>query len=328
MKFALFTVTYSGLFYAGEALSLEEQIHKARALGFDGLAIETKRPVASPVRPQPGRSRADQVGRGRSGHRALRRREHVELRRPLHGGTREQPRHDARRPRDGAATSASIWSRSSPRGPGSATTKKRSRCTRRTSGRRPVTSVCIRPISARWQRAVEGIREVAGWAADMGITLALQNHAPVTTPWLRGRPRDAAGDRSSEREALSRRHRSSTSVRATSTSARPSRSAAIGIVVYSHYGAWNFSEGANGEVIQDPSPSFGGQINYHAFLDALNRVGYDGYLASEYCVPALKNHAVAGIDEVDRGTRLALQYMRQIHAALPAGEPTPALSAV
>ena len=34
----------------------------------------------------------------------------------------------------------------------------------------------------RWQCAVQGIREVAGWAADMGITLALQNHAPVTTP--------------------------------------------------------------------------------------------------------------------------------------------------
>src|SRR5262245_65230140 len=49
MKLALLTVTYSGLFYAGKALSLEEQIRKARALGFDGLSIETKRPVASPL---------------------------------------------------------------------------------------------------------------------------------------------------------------------------------------------------------------------------------------------------------------------------------------
>src|SRR5688572_12021445 len=49
MKFALLTVSYSGLFYAGEALSVEQQIHKARELGFDGLAIETKRPVASPI---------------------------------------------------------------------------------------------------------------------------------------------------------------------------------------------------------------------------------------------------------------------------------------
>ena len=49
MKFALLTVTYGGLFYKGEALSLEQQIHKAKDLGFDALAIETKRPVASPL---------------------------------------------------------------------------------------------------------------------------------------------------------------------------------------------------------------------------------------------------------------------------------------
>jgi sugar phosphate isomerase/epimerase len=49
MKLALLTVTYSGLFYSGKALSLEEQIRKARELGFEGLSIETKRPVASPL---------------------------------------------------------------------------------------------------------------------------------------------------------------------------------------------------------------------------------------------------------------------------------------
>ena len=49
MKFALLTVTYGGLFYKGEALSLEQQIQKAKELGFDALAIETKRPVASPL---------------------------------------------------------------------------------------------------------------------------------------------------------------------------------------------------------------------------------------------------------------------------------------
>src|SRR5215471_4115730 len=49
MKFALLTVTYGGLFYKGPSLSLEQQIHKAKQLGFEGLAIETKRPVASPL---------------------------------------------------------------------------------------------------------------------------------------------------------------------------------------------------------------------------------------------------------------------------------------
>src|SRR5215475_11346119 len=49
MKFSLLTVTYSGLFYDGKALSVEQQIHKAKEFGFDGLAIEAKRPIASPL---------------------------------------------------------------------------------------------------------------------------------------------------------------------------------------------------------------------------------------------------------------------------------------
>jgi hypothetical protein len=49
MKFALLTVTYSGLFYSGKPLTLEQQIYKAKQLSFDGLAIETKRPIASPL---------------------------------------------------------------------------------------------------------------------------------------------------------------------------------------------------------------------------------------------------------------------------------------
>ena len=49
IKFAMLTVTYSGLFYDGPALTVVEQIRKARQLGFDGLSIETKRPVASPL---------------------------------------------------------------------------------------------------------------------------------------------------------------------------------------------------------------------------------------------------------------------------------------
>ena len=49
MKCGFLTVSYSGQFYDGPALPVVEQIRKARALGFEGIAIETKRPVASPL---------------------------------------------------------------------------------------------------------------------------------------------------------------------------------------------------------------------------------------------------------------------------------------
>ena len=48
MKLALFTVSYCGLWYRGKPLTLIEQIKKAKEIGFDGITIETKRPVAFP----------------------------------------------------------------------------------------------------------------------------------------------------------------------------------------------------------------------------------------------------------------------------------------
>ena len=85
-----------------------------------------------------------------------------------------------------------------------------------------------------------------------------------------------------------------------------------GHIAYTHYGAWNFSENGDGDVVQDPALSFGGPINYEAFINALQHAGYDGYLVSEYCTPVLKNHTIAGIEEVDRGTCLALSYMKRL----------------
>ena len=48
MKIGLHTITYAGLFYDGPGLTLEEQIEKAAAYGFESVEVMAKRPVASP----------------------------------------------------------------------------------------------------------------------------------------------------------------------------------------------------------------------------------------------------------------------------------------
>jgi hypothetical protein len=67
-------------------------------------------------------------------------------------------------------------------------------------------------------------------------------------------------------------------------------------------------------VVQDVAPSSGVPINYEAFVRGLHQIHYDGFLVSEYCLPALERHRLAGIDAIDRATRQSLDYMKRIVA--------------
>ena len=318
MKFGLLTVSYSGLFYAGKALSLEQQILKAKELGFDALAIETKRPVASPLdlgKPDRARIKALAADRGIdlcaiesvsnfTGRLMEERENNLAMMRAVLELARDL---DVSLVKVFAAWPGLI---NDEEAIAMYAPYERGNHYRR----------LYPPELRKWHRAVDGIREVAGWAADLGITLVLQNHAPVITPGYEDvlammqeidRPNvklcldvNLFYDRQSDeyvREAVQR---------------------CRAHLVYTHYGAWNFSEGPDGDVVQDPAPSFGGRINYETFISVLHQIGYKGYLVSEYCTPVLVNHTIAGVEEIDRGTRLALRYIKRLveHPA-SAGKP-------
>jgi sugar phosphate isomerase/epimerase len=162
----------------------------------------------------------------------------------------------------------------------------------------------------RWNHCVDGIREVADMAADMGITLALQNHAPVLAKGYE--------DTLTMMQEIDRKNVELCIdvplfyERQSDEYIREAVEKCKGHIVHTHYGAWNFSQKKNGEILQEPSPSSGDLINYAAFIEALYHTGYKGYLTSEYCLPVIKNHQLAGIEEVDHATRISLQYMKQL----------------
>jgi sugar phosphate isomerase/epimerase len=318
MKLALLTVTYSGLFYSGKALSLEEQIRKARELGFEGLTIETKRPVASPLDLGPAvRTRIKAVAADEG--IALCALESVSN---FTGRLMEDRENNLAMMRavlelasDLGVTIVKIFAA----WPGTINDEE-SIATYAPYERGNHYKRLYPPDLRKWHRAIDGIREVADWAADMGITLALQNHAPVITP---GYEDALAMMQEVERpnvklclDALLFYERQSTEYIQEAVQACGPH------IVLTHYGAWNFEESANGDVVQQPAPSFGGLINYDAFVGQLRQVGYDGYLVSEYCTPALKNHRIAGIEEVDRGTKLALRYLKAL-LDTPSSTPEP-----
>jgi sugar phosphate isomerase/epimerase len=49
MKLGLYSITYLGLWYRGEALTLPEMIARAREYGYDGIEIDGKRPHGNPL---------------------------------------------------------------------------------------------------------------------------------------------------------------------------------------------------------------------------------------------------------------------------------------
>ncbi len=163
-----------------------------------------------------------------------------------------------------------------------------------------------------WKRAINGIREVSAWAEDLGITLVLQNHAPVLRPGYE----DALAmmkevDRKNVKLCIDvplfyERQKNEYVREAVRNCAEN--------LLYTHYGAWNLTTIGDGTVVQEPAPHHGGKINYETFLEALYEVGYNGYLTSEYCLPLIKNHQVAGIEEVDYAAIIAMRYMRNILA--------------
>jgi len=313
MKFALLTVTYGGLFYKGAALTLEQQILKAKEIGFDALSIEAKRPVASPLDLK--RSDRDRIRKLAADEGiVLCAVESMSNFAGRHMEDRENNQAMMRFVLEMAKDLGINMVKVFAAWPGLINDEEE--ITMYAPFERGHYYKRLAPPALRnWNNSVNGIREVADIAADMGITLALQNHAPVLTmgyedtlTMMQEIDRKNVKlcidvplfyDRQSDdyvREAVRRCGKN---------------------LIHTHYGAWNFSQRRDGEIVQDPSPSSGDLINYQAFIEELHQVGYSGYLTSEYCLPVLKNHQIAGIEEVDHATRITLQYMKQlVHNAI------------
>jgi sugar phosphate isomerase/epimerase len=307
MKFGLLTVSYSGLFYDGPALSLVEQIRKARQLGFDGLSIETKRPVASPLDLTPEDRRAIRAAADAEGIELCALESMSNFASPLME-ERENNLAMMRLVLDLAVDLGVPLVKVFAAWPGLINDEDAT-ATYAPYERGHYYSRLYPADLRRWHRALEGLRETATAAAARGITLALQNHAPVLRPgyedalaMLRELDRPNVGlclD-----APLFKERQSDAYVTEAARVCGPR-------VLLTHYGAWNFVDGAGG-VEQGPCPSFGGPVNYGPYLAELQRAGYDGYLVSEYCLPCVKDHRLGGIDDIDRANAMALAYMKEL----------------
>ena len=164
---------------------------------------------------------------------------------------------------------------------------------------------------------VESMRELCKVAEDSGIVLAMQNHGPdivnryqdvlalieeVGSPAFK-----ACMDINIEPEADSLEH------------AREMAAASGALQVHSHMNG-EFARGADGVVELVAGGYFdkgfwGRKVAYPEYVDALVSSGYQGYMDWEFCHPGLENGKPAGIEYVHNQTRLAFEYLSALRAA-------------
>ena len=294
MKIGLYTITYLGIWYKGDAMKLSELMRFIKKQGWEGVEFDTKRPHAAPMdlSKDDRKQLRDLAGEldlpiiavspncNLSSHTPERReamicyvRECIKLTRDL-----------------GCPVCKifAAW-------PGV--------IVREGLGAYHYTRSLPDPYpdwsGQRWDNVVESLKELSKFAEDQGIVLALQNHRPVTMDY---------------KDVLKMiKEVASPALKACiDHGTKESVTAAGQLLVHSHYNG-EFRRNADGRLRSTH------KVGYGPYVDALVTSGYNGFMSWEFCHPAMKFGKQAGIEYVHEQTRMALEYMKQLRSETQAG---------
>ncbi len=301
MKLGLYSITYLGMWYRGKGLTLEEVVKRAKEYGYEGVEIDGKRPHGNPLDMPKGRCRelrafADGEGINIYGVAA-----NNDFSSPIPEHRESQLVYVRDLIRMAADLGVKVmrvflaWPGVTqyPQGGGSYEIAKRAWQETRKE--------CSEEELWAWCR--EGLVEAARFAGEHGVTLALQNHAPVI--------KDHHDVLRMVREVNSPNLKVCLDVpimpQKDPETVRQSAREVGSLQVLSHFGG-DYAQEAGGAIK-------GGQDFYLPFARAMNEIGYQGYIGYELCHPLpVVDGRTVGIDYVDTCARLAAEYMRGVLA--------------
>ena len=308
MKIGLYSITYLGLWYRGPALTIEEMVERARRFGYDGIEIDGKRPHGNPLDLPRARCLELQRKAKDAGIEIYAVAANNDFSSPVPEHRESQlayVRELIRMTADLGAKTLRMFAAwpGVTMTPDGATYLKARQIWREAH-------LEVTPEQV-WAWCVEGLAEAARLAGDAGVTLALQNHAPVTNSpddMLR-MIRDVASPH--VKACLDAPLAAKQGV----TSMREAARAVGSLQVLTHFG---------GEYDRDPDGTVRGYVrnpdltltpeNYYAdFAQGMQDIGYEGYTGYELCHPLPKvNGEPVGIEFADKNAQLAAEYMRAI----------------
>jgi sugar phosphate isomerase/epimerase len=315
IKPSLYSVTYIGLWYRGDALSMEQVVDRAAKFGYAGVEIEAKRPHGFPLdwpakRCRDFKKRCSDAGQAITGVAAMN-----DFSSPIPEYREAQLANVRDAIRMTADLDAKVlrvflaWTGAhrSPEGGGRYDIAQRIW----THSHEGI------PEETTWNTCRDALAEAARIAGDHGVTLALQNHKPVVRTYkdvLRivreiGSPHlkvclDAPIMENKEAGYL-----------------RQAVHDVGSLQVQSHFGCEYERPSPAGPLLRPITrsewgkpyerPGYWSENFYLPFIEALLETGYRRYIGYELChtLPVVNGRTV-GIDFVDRNARLALEFMR------------------
>jgi sugar phosphate isomerase/epimerase len=317
MKIGLYSITYLGVWYRGRALTVEELIDRAHQYGYEGVEIDGKRPHGNPLDLPRHRCLDLQKRAHDAGIEIYAVAGNNDFSSPIPEHREAQllyVRDLIRMTADLGAKTLRVFAG----WPGVTMTNEGAKyLTARRVWREAHLEVSDEQT---WAWCCDGLREAARRAGDAGVTLALQNHPPVTNSpddMLR-MIRDVASPHVKaclDAPLAAKQNISSMRQAALDTGS---------LQVLSHFGG-EYERAADGSVeswIRNPDMTLSPEAYYRDFVLGMQDVGYEGYLGYELCHPLPKiDGQTVGIDFADKNAQLAAEYMRGVlkaSAAAPA----------
>ena len=295
LKVGLYTITYLGVWYRGKALSVEEAIQRAKKYGYDGLEVDGKRPHGHPLSLTRAHARELRKMAEGEGIEIYGLAGNNDFSSPIteHRDAQLLYMHDLIQlaPELGAKTVRVFlaW-----RG----VTQKQGLASYSLS--EPLWETVHQGYSPEeiWDWCRDGMVQCAKYAADAGVTLALQNHKPVIKDHhdvLRMVKEVNSPHLKVSLDAWIMDDKSPAAIRQAALDVGP-------LQALSHFGG-EFKREADGTV---KGPDF-----YPPFVNAMHEIGYKGYIGYELChtLPVVNGQTV-GLEFADQCAEGAAIYMR------------------
>ena len=302
LKVGLYTITYLGIWYRGEGLPLEDVIRRAKKYGYDGIEVDGKRPHGHPL--SLTRAHARELREMADG-------EGIEIYGLAGNNDFSSPvteHRDAQlvymrdliqlAPELGAKTVRvfAAW-----RG----VTQKQGIASYAIT--EPLWDKVHEGFSAEetWDWCRDGMIQCAQFAADAGVTLALQNHKPVINShkdMLRMVREVNSPHLKVSLDAWIMDDKSLEGIRQAALEVGP-------LQALSHFG---------GEFKREADGTAKGPDYYAYFVEAMKETGYKGYIGYELChtLPVMNGQTV-GLEYADQCAEGAAVYMRNLINAQP-----------